>query len=233
MDVPILLDPVRIPELTVFAQQLKSLPTRQPVFSPTRTNALLDLPMELRLSILDQLHFDDLKSLALSGVLISLAPMTWWRRKLLADFPWLWEIRQGAFSASEVDWALAYAHVQRQSHDGRSDVEYPRDDQYLSEAYWEVEQDWQAIPKLVEDALGEYLARLRTHGEESDNAAVLNSERKLRDGEGKAVSPEPQPFCEIPGLVSRRRIWEICSTQIAPTYLAHEQAKQPNTGTEV
>lgn len=236
MDVPILLDPVRIPELTVFAQQLKTLPTRQSALSPARANALLDLPMELQLSILDQLHFNDLQSLALSGVLVPLAPMAWWRRRFFVDFPWLWEIRPGAFSATDIDWTLAYAHVQRQSHDGRAEDNVSYEEKpglYAGEGFWEEERGWQAIPKLLGDELGEHLARLRTRGETPDDTAIVASERQDGDREGKGKSPEPQSFCEIPGLVNRRRIWEICSTQIAPTYLAHEQVKQPNTGTEV
>lgn len=188
--------------------------------------------MELRLSILDRLHFKDLQSLALSGSLGVLAPMSWWRQRFLADFPWLWELRGRAFCITEMNWASAYAHINRQSQDDRiEDDDYAVNGLELLEAYWEAEKDLLEIPRLREDELRDYLAGLRAPGAEPAHGSASIPDQQDAAGDDHLRRTQGRPFCKIPGLVSRRRIWEICSTQIVPTYLGREQVKGSLAGT--
>lgn len=105
-------DPVRIAELQFLLSAAAIEPSRELTASAILHSDSGDpfalLPLELRLSIIEQLSISELLNLRkCSRSFQSLKPLVWCAL-VKRDFPWIWELEMQVLSSPEVNWAEIY-----------------------------------------------------------------------------------------------------------------------------
>ncbi|KAF2501559.1 hypothetical protein BU16DRAFT_534216 [Lophium mytilinum] len=111
-------DPIDIPAISKFLKNLpRAAPPREVKASDPAKDPFAKMPLELLVEIIMQLPQESLLPFFLSSRAARLASQSqWvWKKRILVDMPWMWELDEKKDYPEEVDWHAVYAKLDRLS----------------------------------------------------------------------------------------------------------------------
>ncbi|KAF2814916.1 uncharacterized protein BDZ99DRAFT_458880 [Mytilinidion resinicola] len=111
---PWYIDPIDIPAIPKFLNNMpRAAPPRKEKASDPTKDPFAQIPLELLVEIIMQLPQESLLPFFLSSRAARLASQSqWvWKKRILVDMPWIWELDEKKDYPEEVDWHVVYGKL--------------------------------------------------------------------------------------------------------------------------